>query len=83
MTSLQNSVMGGQTGFTDPMPEKVLTMAEHMHRAGYQTSVFVANPNAGTLSNLQRGVDLMRESWDRFGFYQQFGWELKPKEEEE
>jgi arylsulfatase A-like enzyme len=69
MTSLQSSVMGGQTGFTDPVPEQVLTMAEHMHRAGYQTGVFIANPNAGTLSDLQRGVDLMRESWEEFAYF--------------
>jgi len=69
MTSLQNSVMGGQTGFTDPVPEQVSTMAEHMQRAGYQTAVFVANPNAGTLSDLQRGVDLMRESWEEFAYF--------------
>ncbi len=68
MTSLQHSVMGGQTGWTDPVPAQVLTMAEHMHRAGYQTGVFIANPNAGTLSDLQRGVDLMRESWEEFAY---------------
>ncbi len=39
-------------------------MAEHMHRAGYQTAVFTGNPNAGTLSGLQRGVDLFREDWE-------------------
>jgi len=69
MTSLQHSVMGGARGWTDPVPEQILTMAEHMHQAGYQTGVFVANPNAGTLSNLQRGVDLMRESWKEFAYF--------------
>jgi arylsulfatase A-like enzyme len=69
MTSLQNSVTGGQTGLTDPVPEQVLTMAQHMHRAGYQTGVFIANPNAGTLSGLQRGVDMMRESWEEFTYF--------------
>ncbi len=70
MTSLQHSVMGGTKSlFSDPVPEQVLTMAEHVHQAGYQTGVFVANPNAGTLSNLQRGVDLMRESWDEFAYF--------------
>jgi arylsulfatase A-like enzyme len=69
MTSLQNSVLGGQTGFADLVPAQVQTMAEHMHRAGYQTSVFVANPNAGTLSGLQRSVDLMRESWEEFAYF--------------
>jgi arylsulfatase A-like enzyme len=69
MTSLQNSVMGGQTGFTNPVPDQVTTMAEHLHRAGYQTSVFVANPNAGTMSDLHRGVDLMKESWEEFAYF--------------
>ncbi len=69
MTSLQNSVLGGQTGMTDPVPEQAVTMAEHLHRAGYETGVFVANPNAGTLSVLQRGVDVMQESWEEFTYF--------------
>ncbi len=69
MTSLQNSVLGGQTGFSDLVPEQVHTMAQHLHNAGYQTGVFVANPNAGTLSGLQRGVDMMRESWEEFAYF--------------
>jgi arylsulfatase A-like enzyme len=70
MTSLQHSVMGGQTNWTDPVPEQIKTMAEHMHEAGRQTAVFVANPNAGTLSNLQqRGVDVMKESWEEFAYF--------------
>ena len=69
MTSLQNSVMGGQTNWTDPVPEQIKTMAEHLHEAGHQTAVFVANPNAGTLSNLQRGVDVMKESWEEFAYF--------------
>ena len=43
-------------------------MAEHMHGAGYQTAVFTANPNAGSLSNLKRGVDVFRENWDDFSY---------------
>ena len=69
MTSLQNSVMGGLLNWNDPVPEEAVTMAEHMHRAGYQTAVFTANPNAGTLSNLQRGVDLFRENWEDFAYF--------------
>jgi arylsulfatase A-like enzyme len=70
MTGLQNSVMGGLRGgmTPTPVPEQAMTMAEHMHRAGYQTAVFTANPNAGTLGNLQRGVDLFREDWDDFTY---------------
>ena len=61
MTSLQTSVTGGLTGYGNPVPAEAVTMAEHMHRAGYLTGVFTSNSNAGTLSNLQRGVDLFRE----------------------
>ncbi len=68
MTSLQNSVMGGFLNWNDPVPEQAVTMAEHMHGAGYQTAVFTANPNAGTLSNLQRGVDFFREDWEDFAY---------------
>jgi arylsulfatase A-like enzyme len=68
MTSLQNSVMGGFLNWNDPVPEEATTMAEHMHRAGYQTAVFTANPNAGSLSNLKRGVDQFRENWDDFSY---------------
>ena len=70
MTSLQTSVTGG-LGDADvnPMPAEAVTMAEHMHRAGYQTAVFTGNPNAGTLSDLQRGVDLFREDWEDFSYF--------------
>ncbi len=63
MTSLHNSVLGGIRGeAADPVPEQAVTMAEHMHQAGYQTAVFVSNPYAGTLSNLERGVDVFRQA---------------------
>ena len=68
MTALHNSVMGGTLNWNDGVPEQAVTMAEHMHRAGYQTAVFTANPNAGTLSNLQRGVDVFREDWKDFAY---------------
>ena len=68
MTSLHNSVMGGLLNWNDGVPEQAVTMAEHMHRAGYQTAVFTANPNAGTLGNLQRGVDVFREDWKDFSY---------------
>ena len=68
MTSLQNSVMGGFLNWNDPIPAEAVTMAEHMHGAGYQTAVFTANPNAGSLSNLKRGVDQFRENWDDFSY---------------
>jgi arylsulfatase A-like enzyme len=61
MTSLQHSVLGSRTD-SDPLPKEAVTMAEHMHRAGYQTGVFISNPLAGSMSNLQRAVDVFREA---------------------
>ena len=70
MTSLQTSVTGGLPGNgTNQMPGAASTMAEHMHRAGYQTAVFTGNPNAGTLIGLQRGVDVFREDWEDFSYF--------------
>ncbi len=69
MTSLQTSVTRGLLGVGNPVPAEAVTMAEHMHGAGYQTAVFTGNPNAGTLSDLQRGVDLFREDWDDFSYF--------------
>ena len=70
MTSLHTSVTGGshRAGSPNPLPAEAVTMAEHMHRAGYQTAVFTGNPNAGTMSDLQRGVDLFREDWEDFSY---------------
>jgi arylsulfatase A-like enzyme len=61
MTSLQHSVLGGFRNPRDPIPDQVVTMAQHLHRAGYQTAVFTSNPHAGSLSDLQRGVDVFRD----------------------
>ena len=69
MTSLQTSVTGGVRSLANPVPAEAVTMAEHMHRAGYQTAVFTGNPNAGTLSDLQRGVDVFREDWEDFSYF--------------
>jgi arylsulfatase A-like enzyme len=67
MTGLQHSVLGGYLTPTDPLPEQVVTMAEYMHRGGYQTAVFTANPYAGKMSSLDRGVDVLRDSgWLEF-----------------
>ncbi len=63
MTSLHHSVLGGYRGDLNPVPADAVTMAEHFHRAGYQTAVFTTNPNAGSLSNLQRGVDAFRDRY--------------------
>jgi arylsulfatase A-like enzyme len=62
MTSLQNSVLGNTRGRFDPLPAEAVTMAEHFHRAGYQTAVFTSNPWAAAMSSLDRGVDVMRDA---------------------
>ncbi len=62
MTSLHHSVLGGYRTESDPLPDQAVTMAEHMHQAGYQTAVFTTNSFAGSLSSLERGVDVMRDS---------------------
>ena len=36
-------------------------MAQRLHRAGFQTAVFTSNPSAGTVSGLERGVDVLRD----------------------
>ncbi len=60
MTSLHHSVLGGLDR-SDPIPDEARTMAELLHAADYQTAVFASNPYAGSLSNLQRGVDVFRD----------------------
>ena len=62
MTSLHHSVLGGHKTDSDPLPEQAVTMAQHLHRAGYQTAVVTSNPYAGTLSHLHRGADALRET---------------------
>jgi arylsulfatase A-like enzyme len=61
LTSLQHSVLGGLKNGENPVPEQIMTMAQHMHRAGYQTAEFTSNPQAGRISNLERGVDVFRD----------------------
>jgi arylsulfatase A-like enzyme len=68
MTSLQHAVLGGFRGGFNVIPHDAPTMAELMHRAGYQTAVFTANPNAGRMSGLERGVDHFKEDWDAFSY---------------
>jgi arylsulfatase A-like enzyme len=63
LTSLQHSVLGGSTQNGNPVPDNILTLAEHMHQAGYQTAELTRNPNAGSMSNLDRGHDLFRETY--------------------
>lgn len=61
MTSLHHSVLGGFTSLSDPLPEQVMPMAEHFHRAGYQTALFTGNSLAGRTSSLDRGIDVLRD----------------------
>lgn len=62
LTSLQHSVLGGvNRNLRTLVPDQVLTMAEHMHRAGFQTAEFTSNPNAGRVCNLERGNDVFRD----------------------
>ena len=62
MTSLHHSVLGGYWTGTDPLPDGAVTMAQHMHRAGYQTAVLTTNAYAGIMSSLDREVDVLREA---------------------
>ena len=60
MTSLHSSVLGNFERF-DPLPPEARTMAERFHEAGYSTAVFTSNANAGSVSGLERGVDVFRD----------------------
>jgi arylsulfatase len=62
MTSLHSSVLGPYKTPSDRIPPNAVTIAERMHEAGYQTAVFVSNPHCGTMSGLERGVDVLREA---------------------
>jgi arylsulfatase A-like enzyme len=61
LSSLHHSAMGGMRNNRVAPPEEVLTIPEQLHQAGYQTAFFTSNPNAATMSNLDRGVDVLRE----------------------
>ena len=61
LTGLQHSAMGGLKDNRSTPPEEVLTIQEHLHSVGYQTALFTSNANAGTMSNLDRGIDVLRE----------------------
>jgi arylsulfatase A-like enzyme len=62
MTGLQHTVLGGYRNPSDPLPDGAPTMAELLHRGGWQTGVFTSNAWCGTMSGLERGVDVLRES---------------------
>jgi arylsulfatase A-like enzyme len=61
-TSLQHSVLGGYRRDADPLPVNVVTMAEHLHGAGYQTAIMTSNAYAGAMSSLDRGTDVLRDA---------------------
>ena len=62
MTSIPHSAMGGYRSDTDRVPDGAVTMAEHLHDAGYQTAVIVSNPYSASLSGLERGADFLHET---------------------
>lgn len=62
LTSLHHSVLGGERHGYNPVPDEAVTMAEHFHRAGYQTAHLTTNPNAGRKNHLDRGADFSRET---------------------
>ncbi len=62
LTSLQHSVLGGLRNGRNTAPEEILTIPQHLRRAGYQTAFFTSNPNAGRMSGLDRGIDVLREA---------------------
>jgi len=62
MTSLHNSVLGGDEVESNPLPEKAVTMAERMHKAGYLTEILTSNPYCGRMSGLDRCVDIVSDS---------------------
>jgi arylsulfatase A-like enzyme len=62
LTSLHTSVLGGYEDDIPMIPEQTATMAQHLHRAGFQTALFTTNVNAGTYAGLERGVDVLRDT---------------------
>ena len=63
MTGLQHSVLGGlrRGVHSTPVPAAATTWSEHMRRGGYLTASFTANPNAGRVIGLERGLDYLRD----------------------
>src|SRR6185436_7289 len=62
MTGLHHTVLGGYRNASDPVPDGAPTMAELLHGAGWQTAVLTSNAWCGTMSGLERGVDVLQES---------------------
>jgi len=64
MTGLHHSVLGGlrRGVHSTPIPAGATTMAEHLRRAGFLTASFTANPNAGRVIGLERGIDYLSDA---------------------
>ncbi|HEX6883687.1 MAG TPA: sulfatase-like hydrolase/transferase, partial [Planctomycetota bacterium] len=64
MTGLHHSVLGGlrRGVHSTPIPEGATTMAEHLRQAGFLTASFTANPNAGRVIGLERGIDYLSDA---------------------
>ena len=62
MSSLQHTTLGGFRNGFNAVPAEARTISEHLHGAGYQTAELTSNPNAGRMSNLERGVDAFRDA---------------------
>jgi len=60
LTSLQQSILG--VGSFDSLPPGVVTMHEHLHRAGYQTATITSNAWAGRFSTQGREIDFLRDA---------------------
>jgi arylsulfatase A-like enzyme len=63
MTSLHNSVLGGNKSESDPLPEQAVPMAKRLHNAGYLTEVLTSNPYCGRMSSLDQGVDSLSDAY--------------------
>jgi len=59
LTSLHHSALGA--GNWDSLPSAAITMAEHFHRAAYQTALFTSNQWSGIPSTGGRGLDVLRQ----------------------
>ncbi|MBM3984979.1 MAG: sulfatase [Planctomycetes bacterium] len=66
MTGLHHSVLGGlRRGLhSTPVPDAAVTMAEHFRRGGWFTTSLTTNPNCARVIGLQRGVDVLDDTFD-------------------
>jgi len=62
LTSLHHSLLGGTRTLADPLPADARTLPEILHDAGYLTAGFTSNPFVGRVSDLDRGLDRLRDA---------------------